>query len=482
MATRPAGVTLSEHESKALVARYGVPVPREALAADAAGAAAAAEAIGFPVVAEALRRRHRAQDRARSRPARTRRRRRRARGGRRAARRSRAPRTAPSQLLVAEQVRGRRELIAGLVRDPQFGPCVVLGLGGIFTEALGDVVFAAAPLGTGEALRADRRPAHAGAARPLPRRAGGRPRRAGAAPRRSRPPRPGARPTSQRRPEPADRARRPARRGRRARRARPVVRAAGRGAGARSVDPATRCARASARSSIRAASSSPACRAIPGKFGFAAFHNLLRFGYRGAVFPREPRRRRGARTARRCATSPRCRRAPPTWSSCARRRRRTPALLRACAARGVRAAFVASGGYGESGREGKALEAELVADGERVRHAARRTERPGPRVDRRRPVRTDRRALPAARPHLGGEPERQPVLRAAQLRRADRASASARRSRAATRRRRRSPTTSTTSPPTPRPPSRSPTSRASATGARSSTRSAASPPRSRSSC
>ena len=35
-------------------------------------------------------------------------------------------------------------------------------------------------------------------------------------------------------------------------------------------------------------------------------------------------------------------------------------LLRACAARGVRAAFVASGGYGESGRDGKTLEDELV--------------------------------------------------------------------------------------------------------------------------
>ena len=43
-------MTLSEHASKALVARYGVSVPREALAADAAGAAGAAEAIGFPVV------------------------------------------------------------------------------------------------------------------------------------------------------------------------------------------------------------------------------------------------------------------------------------------------------------------------------------------------------------------------------------------------------------------------------------------------
>ena len=54
-------------------------------------------------------------------------------------------------LLVAELVAGKRELIAGLVRDPQFGPCVLLGLGGILTEALGDVAFAAAPLSHAEA-------------------------------------------------------------------------------------------------------------------------------------------------------------------------------------------------------------------------------------------------------------------------------------------------------------------------------------------
>src|SRR5256712_2481128 len=48
-------------------------------------------------------------------------------------------------LLVAEMVRGRRELIAGVVRDPQFGPCVMLGVGGILAEAVGAVVFAAAP-------------------------------------------------------------------------------------------------------------------------------------------------------------------------------------------------------------------------------------------------------------------------------------------------------------------------------------------------
>ncbi len=48
-------------------------------------------------------------------------------------------------------VPGRRELIAGLVRDPTFGPCVMLGLGGVFAEAAGDVAFAVAPLRDGDA-------------------------------------------------------------------------------------------------------------------------------------------------------------------------------------------------------------------------------------------------------------------------------------------------------------------------------------------
>src|ERR1043165_1383171 len=42
-------VTLSEAESKALLARHGVPVPAEAVVADPAGAAEAAAGIGFPV-------------------------------------------------------------------------------------------------------------------------------------------------------------------------------------------------------------------------------------------------------------------------------------------------------------------------------------------------------------------------------------------------------------------------------------------------
>jgi acyl-CoA synthetase (NDP forming) len=56
------------------------------------------------------------------------------------------------KILVQRQVEGGLELIAGIIRDPQFGPCVMLGLGGIFAEILKDTVFAVAPLSLKEAL------------------------------------------------------------------------------------------------------------------------------------------------------------------------------------------------------------------------------------------------------------------------------------------------------------------------------------------
>lgn len=49
-------------------------------------------------------------------------------------------------VLVQEMVKGSRELMVGMTRDPQFGPCVMFGLGGIFTEVLKDVAFRVAPL------------------------------------------------------------------------------------------------------------------------------------------------------------------------------------------------------------------------------------------------------------------------------------------------------------------------------------------------
>jgi acetyl-CoA synthetase (ADP-forming) len=55
-------------------------------------------------------------------------------------------------LLVASMISGRRELIAGCVQDPTFGPCVMLGIGGIFAEVLADVAFRLVPLDRAEAL------------------------------------------------------------------------------------------------------------------------------------------------------------------------------------------------------------------------------------------------------------------------------------------------------------------------------------------
>ena len=48
--------------------------------------------------------------------------------------------------LVQPVITGKREFVAGMFKDPQFGPVIVFGVGGILTEALNDVVFKIAPL------------------------------------------------------------------------------------------------------------------------------------------------------------------------------------------------------------------------------------------------------------------------------------------------------------------------------------------------
>jgi acetyl-CoA synthetase (ADP-forming) len=57
-----------------------------------------------------------------------------------------------SEVLIQEMLPGNRELMAGLKRDAQFGPCVVFGLGGILTEILEDVAIRVAPLSEFDAL------------------------------------------------------------------------------------------------------------------------------------------------------------------------------------------------------------------------------------------------------------------------------------------------------------------------------------------
>jgi acetate---CoA ligase (ADP-forming) len=57
------------------------------------------------------------------------------------------------RFIVAPMISGGVETVLGVNRDPVFGPVVMFGLGGIFVEALGDVVFRAAPFGIDEAHR-----------------------------------------------------------------------------------------------------------------------------------------------------------------------------------------------------------------------------------------------------------------------------------------------------------------------------------------
>ncbi|MEQ8840878.1 MAG: acetate--CoA ligase family protein [Acidimicrobiales bacterium] len=52
----------------------------------------------------------------------------------------------PVELLVSSMIAGNRELIAGLNDDPQFGLTVMLGVGGILAEAIRDVVFRLVPI------------------------------------------------------------------------------------------------------------------------------------------------------------------------------------------------------------------------------------------------------------------------------------------------------------------------------------------------
>ena len=54
-------------------------------------------------------------------------------------------------VLVAPMVASNREFIAGIVRDPQFGPVVMLGVGGVLAEAIADVVFRPVPVSVDDA-------------------------------------------------------------------------------------------------------------------------------------------------------------------------------------------------------------------------------------------------------------------------------------------------------------------------------------------
>lgn len=60
---------------------------------------------------------------------------------------------AERRVVVQESVKGGAELILGATHDPTFGPVVLVGLGGVFTEVLRDVAMRPAPIDPAEAAR-----------------------------------------------------------------------------------------------------------------------------------------------------------------------------------------------------------------------------------------------------------------------------------------------------------------------------------------
>jgi acyl-CoA synthetase (NDP forming) len=139
---------LSEVESKQLLEEAGVPVAKSRLAASADEAAAAARETGFPVVMKIV-----SPDIAHKSDV----------GGVRldlgdegAVRaaydemmktvKGHEPNARISGVAVQNQAAQGTEVIVGMTRDPQFGPVMMFGLGGIMVEVLKDVAFRIVPL------------------------------------------------------------------------------------------------------------------------------------------------------------------------------------------------------------------------------------------------------------------------------------------------------------------------------------------------
>ena len=145
LALPPGGVTLSEVESKAVLAAFDVPVTKEVLVAAGADVAAATKGLKGPFAVKIVSRdiAHKTE----------------AGGVRLAVAAADLAKAAVEVIangraykkdaridgvLVSEMARGLEALI-GVVNDPGFGPAVAFGLGGVLTEVLKDITFRIAP-------------------------------------------------------------------------------------------------------------------------------------------------------------------------------------------------------------------------------------------------------------------------------------------------------------------------------------------------
>ena len=153
-AMRDGRESLTEFESLALLRAYGIPVAESRFATGQEDLAAAGQALGYPLVVKLV-----SPDVSHKTDV----------GGVRLGItseaqlheeyhelirnvRDRAPGAKVHGVLVQQMVSGGRETIVGISRDPSFGSLVMFGLGGIFVEALQDVMFRMTPIDDAQAL------------------------------------------------------------------------------------------------------------------------------------------------------------------------------------------------------------------------------------------------------------------------------------------------------------------------------------------
>jgi len=149
------GKTLGETESRKLLSEYGIPFPDCADADSPENAAKIATEIGFPVAAKIdspdiphktdagcvrlnLQNAGQVTDAYRE-------------ILRNAA--ANCPDAKVSGVQICKMIGGGTEMVIGAVSDPQFGPCVMTGLGGIFVEIFRDTAFCLAPVSRQEAMK-----------------------------------------------------------------------------------------------------------------------------------------------------------------------------------------------------------------------------------------------------------------------------------------------------------------------------------------
>lgn len=142
----PAGPA-NEAEAKALFARYGITPVREVIAATPREAGAAAATLGGRVVLKALSRHiaHKSElgaVKVNLDPAAVP-----AEAEAMLARLAAQGAPVPEGLLVQEMARGGVEMILGFIRDPQLGPAILLGMGGVTAELIKDTSMRLLPLG-----------------------------------------------------------------------------------------------------------------------------------------------------------------------------------------------------------------------------------------------------------------------------------------------------------------------------------------------